>query len=1258
MSSFVSRRSVLIIALFALALCTASVAAQSTTGSVSGVVTDSSGGVIVGASVTLISDGTGASRTDSTNEEGRFIFSALQPGVYTLRIERSGFQRLERKNTVLTLNENLALGKLELTAGQVSETVVVTSEGAVVEKETSDLTARLTADQLNLISTKGRDVTSLLRLLPGTSNIPDTEAVGDGFGTTLPNFSGGRGRSTVATVDGLNASEPSGSNLLSMTTSQDAIAEVKVLRDNYSAEYGNNGGAMINLITKSGGKDYAGTAYYFLRNEALNANNFFSNKGGLKRPLYRHNIWGFNIGGPMPLPKFGEGGPSLWKNKAFFFFNLEKPHTITPTDPVFVTVPSALERAGDFSQSINSSGVKPIVLDPLTGVAFPNNVIPTGRINKSGQALLSYFPLPNATKTASGSAFNYIKQQSQDTPKHSYVARFDFKPTNGDSIFFKAQWWTSDNEGLGTSGWPNTATGRDRWGISSHYLYTDDGRSAGWVHIFSPTLVNEFNVSWRTDTEGFIPSDGFAEGLKRSALGYTAPQLFPANNTLGLIPRVTGWTSVSGNAANINWLDRWGEVGEDHIRPSIFDNVSITKGDHSLMFGFYFERLLNREAPGGQWSGVFDFGNSTSNGFTTAAGNTGYAYANALLGNFNSYTENNARPFTNEQLTLFQWYARDQWKVNKSLTLTYGLRLGYHSPFFQIDGQGSNFDPRKFVAGNAPLLYLPYCKGSPNGIPALGTACAAANQFAIDPRNASLANPPLVDRRLIRSFVPGFGDSLNGLALPGDPSTPKGYRHTAPVDWEPRVGFAWDIGGKGKTVLRGMFGAYHAPRIGGGTGGASSLGNNPPQQRTFTIQNGNIETLPSLIGTSLLFPTTISALQVNSKTPTSYNFSFGVQRDLGFKTAIEVSYVGSQTRNLGQRRNINFVPDGAKLALACPAGSTVVNCNRDATTASTALNNDFLRPYRGYGDINLVSWDGTANYNSIQVQVNRRYTQGFQYGVAYTYSKSFDYANDDTTDLSLPRPYRAFNYAPSDFDQTHILTINYIYDVPDLSRKWNNGFVRAVLDNWQISGTTSFATGRPKNNIAVTYTATAATISLSQTCPAGSTQTSTNAGAGTQVCTPITDFTGGTVNARPVMLCDPMKNISGADLKGTPYVINPTCFGKPSAIGQIGNMPRNNVRIPSIFNSDLAFFKNVRIGERRAVQLRWEIYNLFNRANFNDIDGALAFGLVVNNPSPTGATCSATNVCSASFQQTNNSFGTPTTARFPRVMQASIRVNF
>jgi hypothetical protein len=1237
-------------------LLASTVFGQTITGAISGIVVDPNGANVPGATITLTNDQTNDKREQPTNESGLFRFASVQPGVYTLRVEHAGFETLQRTRVVLSANENLALGDLTLKTGQVTETVTIASEGQIVEKESSDLTARLTSDQINLISTKGRDVTSLLRLLPGTSNIPDIEAVGNGFGTTLPTFSGQRSRSTVATVDGLNASEPSGSNLLSMTTSLDAISEVKVLRDNYAAEYGNNGGAMINIVTKGGGSDFRGTAYYFVRNEALNANNFFSNKAGLPRPLYRFNYWGFNVGGPMPLPKFGEGGKSLLKDKAFFFFNMEKPHTITPTDPVFVTVPTALERNGDFSQSKNSSGATPVVLDPLTGLQFPGNKIPSNRINKSMQNVLNYYPLPNSPTAAIPGRYTF--QRSVDVPKQSYMFRLDFKPTSKDSFYYKAQWWTSDNEGTATSGWPNGTNGVDRWGIRSHYLYKDNGwpGSVNWVHIFNSAVVNEFNIGVRKDTEGFVPTTGFAEGLSRQTLNYTAPQLFPENNTkVNLIPLMNGWSSVAGNPANISWLNRWGEVAEDHIKPGLADNISYVRGTHSYKFGVYLERLLNREAPGGNWSGQLDFGTGTTNGFTTAAGNTGYAYANALLGNFNTYTEQLSRPFTNLELMLTQWYAQDQWKITRRFTLNYGMRFEGHSGQRQLDSQGSNFDPARFDPSKAVLLYVPYCSAQPGGIPAFGTPCAAANQFAVDPRIANPSGAQLLNKNLVRAIIPGTGDPLNGLMLPSDPATPSGYRHTRPIDLEPRIGFAWDISGNGRTVIRGMGGTYHMPRVGGGTGGASSLGGNPPQQRTFQILNGNIDSLTNLVSTAALYPVTISALELNSKTPTTYNFSIGMQRDIGFKTVLEASYVGAFARHLGERRNINGVPDAARFVDCTVAAKYNVPCNaqnRDPFTASTAKNNDFLRPYRGYSDINLVTWSGTSNYNSLQLQANRRYTKGFQFGVAYTYSKSLDYANDDSSDLSFPRPYKAFNYATSDFDQTHIMTINYSYDIPGVKGD-RSKFVRAFLNNWQLSGTTSYATGRPKNNISVTYTSGTATITAGQICPPGSIQTSAT------VCTMITDFTGGQVNARAVINCDPTKGASGADSTGLEYVINRGCFANPTGLGQIGSMPRNPVRIPAIFNNDVAVFKNVPLGEKRSLQLRWEVYNIFNHPNFDDIDGTLTFGLVQSNPGGAGAACTAAgNTCTASIQMTRNTFGTPTTARTPRVMQGSIRLNF
>src|SRR5260370_4089556 len=221
--------------------------AQSITGSISGRVIDANSHVIPGATVTLANEQTAATRTVASDGDGRFTFAALQPGLYTLKVEQKGFQTYERKGTVLSANDDLGLGELSLQPGRVTETVTVTSQGQAVERTSSNLTARLTADQLSLISTKGRDFTSLLRLIPGTSNEEDVEAVGEGFSTNLPNISGQRGRSTVTAMDGLNASEPSGSNKVSMTINQDAVAEVQGLRNNYAAEHGNDDGALNNI---------------------------------------------------------------------------------------------------------------------------------------------------------------------------------------------------------------------------------------------------------------------------------------------------------------------------------------------------------------------------------------------------------------------------------------------------------------------------------------------------------------------------------------------------------------------------------------------------------------------------------------------------------------------------------------------------------------------------------------------------------------------------------------------------------------------------------------------------------------------------------------------------------------------------------------------------------------------------------------------------------------------------------------------------
>jgi Carboxypeptidase regulatory-like domain/TonB-dependent Receptor Plug Domain len=1229
MFSIKSHWSKLLYGLSVLLLASGPAMAQTVTGTISGTVVDPTGQVIMGAMVTLINERVNDKRTLTTNEDGAFNFSTLQPGIYTIKIERQGFRTFQRTNNVLSANEYLSLGRLTLDVGELTEVVTTQAEGAVVETESSTLTARLTAAQISQISTKGRDITSLLRLLPGVSYGDDVESVGDGNGTGLPIFSGLRARSNAVSIDGINGISIGGSNNLAATISQDAVEEVKLLRNNYSAEFGNQGGAQINIVTKSGKKEYSGSAYYFLRNEALNANGFFNNRQGLPRGLYRHNIWGFNLGGPVQIPWLFRNKE---RKKLFFFYSLERPHTITPQPARFVTVPTERERQGDFSQSFTginlNTGVltKAFVRDPLLpGSCNANdqsacfrdpsratadnplglNIIPRDRLNANGVALLNFFPLPNQPggfNAALRRNFNYVVQKSADVPKQGQVIRVDFKPTEKDSFYVKAQWWRANNEGFDTSGWPGGDTpDGNRWGISSQYYATDKNIAINWVRIISPTIVNEVTVGARRALEAFIPSDGEIERVSRSRVGYTLPQFFPANNELGAIPLATSWGGLSNTSvANINWISRWGEAGNDYVLPSISNDITINHRNHNFKMGIYFERLRNGEAPGSNWSGTYNFSSNDSN-FTSTLGNTGHPYANALTGSFRSYTESASRPHTDLERSMIQWYAQDQWKTSKRLTLSYGVRMGWFSHWRQRNDDASVFDPARFDPAKAPILYRPHCTVATP----LGTACPNNNRRAIDPRNPSV----LLNANLVGAFVPGTGDRLNGIILGTDPDYPRGFKDPAPIQVEPRFGLAWSLSDNDKTVLRAHGGVYHSTKTAGTTAG-DRLASNPPFQRNVTIDFGTMDDLPTLLGTALDRPTNINMVERNSKTPTIYNYSIGIQQDIGFKTIVEVSYVGSLSRHLGETHNINGVPDGARFLDLHPE-------NRNPFSAAGALGNEFLRPFQGYQDINYTSHSTTSNYNGLQVQVNRRYTSRFQFGIAYTWAKALEYANDDTTNVNFPRPYHAFNYGPTDNDQTHIFTANYIWDVPGLGRRWNNRFVKSIFDNWQLSGTTSFVSGRPKN-VTVSY----------QSDTVGGIDVVPN------------DITGGHVNARPLVICDPQREVSMA-ADGTPVFVDDSCFLRPSR-GEIGNSQRNGLRRPGIIASDLALFKNIRLREKFQLQFRWETYNLFNHTNFSDIDAALTLRAGLD----------------GQITQTNSRFGQPTTARPPRVMQGSLRINF
>src|SRR5262249_12136067 len=345
-------------ALLCVLLCVQSGGAQTVTGAVSGTIVDGSGDAVAGATVRLINERTNDARVLTTNESGDFRFTTVLPGTYTIKVEQKGFSAFERRGNVLTANEHLAVGELAMKVGELSETVTTVAEGTPVQTESTEHSALLSSKQLELISQRGRDVTTLLKILPGVSYGGESESLGGGFGSGIPNIQGGRNTWNTLNVDGVRGNDLGSPNIFSSSINFDAIGEVKVLLNSFQAEYASNASASVNIVTKSGSSKYHGSGYWYKRHEMFNANNFFNNASVVTSPLtgvtstvpkprYRYSTLGATVGGPVWLPKVGD----KIKDKLFFFYSFEDSQTLNPQVLRQATVPTELERNGDFSQT-------------------------------------------------------------------------------------------------------------------------------------------------------------------------------------------------------------------------------------------------------------------------------------------------------------------------------------------------------------------------------------------------------------------------------------------------------------------------------------------------------------------------------------------------------------------------------------------------------------------------------------------------------------------------------------------------------------------------------------------------------------------------------------------------------------------------------------------------------------------------------------------------------------------------------------------
>ena len=563
---------------------------QSSAGTISGRVVDSTGGAIAGAQVRVINDVDREARTFETRGSGDFTFPQLAPGDYSIAVKMAGFKQLDKTGLHLAASDSLDVGALRLDIGAVSETVEIKADAAVVETNSGERSALIDSREITDLMARGRDVMALLQILPGVVNDQTGADVLGQF--TTPTIDGMRNNYNSLTIDGISGNTARGSNAQS-PINLDAISEVKVFANSYPAEIGPSASGAILIATKSGTQSFHGGLYYYSRNEAFNANNFINNEQGVRRQRYRFNTTGEDLGGPIYIP----GHFNTSKQKLFFFFSDEIDPNQTPNAVSDFVVPTAAERQGVFSRTIK---------DPTTGASFPNNTIPLSRFDPNSSKLLSVFPLPNAVDPKN--AYNFQIAGSENQPVKQEILKMDYNVSDRSKLWFRASGFSSDNTGLTSPAIDN------KWGPSPvDYQQTMPNLGVNWTYLFSPTLINETTVGMNLWTETQVLTKQQLAGYQRATYGINIPQTYPAQNPLGLLPAMSfgGITS----AAAITYDGRFPMV-DDSTSYTFKDTISEVWRTHLFKAGFQFQHALYNQyhqAGNNSFPGSFAFGTDSNN---------------------------------------------------------------------------------------------------------------------------------------------------------------------------------------------------------------------------------------------------------------------------------------------------------------------------------------------------------------------------------------------------------------------------------------------------------------------------------------------------------------------------------------------------------------------------------------------------------------------------------------------------------------------
>lgn len=1111
---------------------------QAITSSITGTVTDNTGAVIPDATVTVSDRAQGINRVTETNSAGSYLVSAIPSGTYNLTIEAKGFKAYRATAIVIQAAQKIRADATLQIGAVATEVTVQGSSIGQVKTQSSDLGGTITGRQITQLELNGRNFTQLINLVPGVNNQTGQEEGTVGVnGSVAYSINGGRTEYNNWEIDGISILDGGSAGTINVYPSVDAIAETRVLTSNYPAQYGQNASGTIVAVTKSGTNQFHGDAYEFNRNEIFNARSFFDTG----RPAYKKNDFGYTLGGPFYIP----GHYNTDKTKTFFFWSQEFRRETNPSS-FDVQVPSTAERGGDFSDVCAGAGTD-CPFNPVTKAAFPGNQVP---VDPNAQAEMVMIPAPNA---GSGAASFYVANPSFPTTWREELIRVDQNITPKVRMmvnYIHDTWFNVQPTTLWSNGSSFPTINTDFAGPGTSFV-TQLTASA------SPTLLNEFIFGYTAD---HIILNNVPDANWQRPSTMTMTGLF--KNGFG--GKLTGFTLCCNTAYG-------GGFSEDpsFINPAnpnynanpiytFRDMVTKIVGNHNLTFGADFIAYQKNEQYGGaspNTEGIMNFNSSNT------AISTGNGFADFLTGRIASFSQANQElKFYNRYKTL-GLYLQDDWHATHRLTLNLGFRAEMMGAWYSKLPNESTFQLAAYNPANAPEIDVN------------GTITGQAG-----------------------ALVPGVGNPFDGIVTCGANGTPKSCMKGHLFNPSPRIGFAWDPFGHGTTAVRGGY-AIFFDRTNGNEANSESLEGTPPA--TLSPAQFNIVGYTNIGGNGLLFPLGLTAIEPQMFWPYVQQWNLDVQHNIGHNTVVSVAYVGSKGTHLTDQRNLNQIhPISASDNPFAPGQFLTSNICSNLTTNGAAsgtpvtgqalnylnvacgnVGPDPYLPISGFDKITFLETQANSNYNSLQVYL-RKTVGRLNLSLAYTYDHSLD-DSSDRYDGSFVNSYNLErNYATSNFDETHILSASYVYDLPSLSHR--SAFMREVVGGWELSGITSIHSGTP---FSVGYGLFGDNAGVANSVGTGS----------------YPDVCGNPSAAAPAgfQLQTPGVSIG-------PTLFNPAAFCAPQAL-TFGTGSRNMLRNPTQQEWDMGLFKDIPIhGERAHLQFRAEAFNVFNTVRWTGVNSGIS----------------------------------------------------